>query len=1170
MLNPYIAGAPVVEPSMFFGRQDVFEWIERSLTGKYVNHILVIHGQRRVGKTSVLKQIPNFLPKDYIQVFFDLQGRTDTMLDRFLWWVAREIARVLKQEHNLAIPTPDLAAFTGDTETLIANFLPEIRSLLGDRRLLLTFDEFDTLEQHTVRETLAKPLIDYLRRLFDLEGLNLIFSIGSSGHKLENMQAAYTDFFKTALYRKISFLEKEDCTRLITQPVKDLVEYEDKAVEGIFAVTAGHPYFTQLVCHELFSQCQKTDRWLITRDDVRAILDDVIERGTVNLKFTWDEAASLEKWMLACLAQSEKAHTNQELADLVRRQKVRFSESDFNSALIHLRDKDVLSNDNRFVVYLLHRWLQKNRPLERVREELAEINPIADRYIEIGEEYRGIGQTGKALESFLQALTVDARNFKAQLAIAAIYQEQQDYENAAAAFDKALGLDEEDVNARAGFCDSNLALGDQAKTKGDLNRARECYLRALEINPEHNGARQRMAGLFSGMAEVELASGNGEKALMGFKEALHYTPEDETLRKRYAEVQAQQLDLALAKLTQSSRQAASTGDWIGAIESITEALRLAPERTDLVETLEGLKKAHIEAQLSQLRERTRAATAAERWEEAEITLQEYLAMNPADAVEAQETLNQVQLQKSLNLFYGEAQAAMAAHEYQKAVTLLKRVILQDETYKEAARLLAVAIEGQRKEKGKTRTVFLSGKLWYGAAGVLVLLVLVFFGVQFGPAWVNQLGIFNPPAVDLSEVETTPALIPTRKSEPTPLPTVTASGQPEQEFNQSVFKILSETAPTFEDDFSSIKPEWSDAPVSISFKDQSLILHSAPGQSGAITQEKAIAGKDFVLSFDFKCNPQSDTTSPINLKVVFRQSRDSWNAFTLNMNPQGDPHWAVYDTQKELAEGEISLSLDGWNNLTVAAENGMAAFYINNQNLATTLIQPYFSPYLTINLDANMEVDLAIDNLKFWRLGAQNQWIAEVAEPLFTKAAGKSPTYQNDFSTPSEDFKLEGTYKYEDSSLVLDSTGGFASGFDSPSPIDGETFVLQFDLTPWYPKGPTMGASLDFSLKSGTSRASLYIGLDDPTSNQGSNHWALYEDDRLIDQGDYYGLVPNATNQFLFVVQQDQIGFYLNGAYQTHINGVLPFALFNNFHVFAKEKGEIAVAIDNLKFWRFDQ
>ena len=35
MVNPYIAGAPVTEAKMFFGREDVFNWIQNSLTGRY-------------------------------------------------------------------------------------------------------------------------------------------------------------------------------------------------------------------------------------------------------------------------------------------------------------------------------------------------------------------------------------------------------------------------------------------------------------------------------------------------------------------------------------------------------------------------------------------------------------------------------------------------------------------------------------------------------------------------------------------------------------------------------------------------------------------------------------------------------------------------------------------------------------------------------------------------------------------------------------------------------------------------------------------------------------------------------------------------------------------------------------------------------------------------------
>ena len=589
LLNPYIAGAPVVEPSMFFGRHDVFQWIEHSLEGKFVNHILVIHGQRRVGKTSVLKQIPNFLPKTYMQVFFDLQGRTSTTLDRFLWWMAREISRVLKQEHNLVVAVPEREEFTRDPEILLTQFLPGLLPLLGERRLLLTFDEFDTLEQPEVRDMLAKPLILTLRRMFELEKLSFIFSIGSSGHKLENMQASYTDFFKTALYRKISFLGREDCFQLITRPVSEVLEYEAKARQRIYETTAGHPYFTQLVCHELFSLCQKTGKRSLSAEDVDGILDDVIERGTVNLKFTWDEASSLEKWVMACLAStagSPQPPSGSPLAggrevvgsalaggrvlaalkERLHEQRVRYSEPDLNAALIHLRDKDVLGEDNRFVIYLLQRWLAKNRPLDRVREELVEVNPIANRYIEIGEEFSSRGQAARAIESFKQALAVDPLNLKAQVGIAHVHLEKKDHLAAMHAFEQALSIDDEDVSTRSGLCEACLALGDAASETLDWEGAQGYYRRMLAVNPEHTEARQHLAQVYCQQAEAALNDQQDEPALGFYQQALRVTPEDEALQQRIRQLQGLMTDKAISAVLAESQGEATAGKWAAAIE----------------------------------------------------------------------------------------------------------------------------------------------------------------------------------------------------------------------------------------------------------------------------------------------------------------------------------------------------------------------------------------------------------------------------------------------------------------------------------------------------------------------------------------------------------------------------------------------------------------------------
>ena len=627
IMNPYIAGAPVTEARMFFGREDVFDWIEKSLGGQYADHILVVHGQRRVGKTSVLKQLGNRLPEKYIPVFFDLQGRTHTTLHHFLWWLARETARVLKQERGIEIPSPDKDDFARDPEFFENVFLPGLQPVLGGTSLLFTFDEFDNLEESDVREELARPLTDYLRRLMGRGEINFIYSIGSSGRKLENMQAAYTEFFKTALYKKISFLSREQTHGLVTRPVEGVIEYDSAAVERIYTIACGHPYFTQLTCHELFARCQRTGQRSIALADVDAILDDVVERGTVNLKFVWDEASDIEKWSLAALAQLEKGE-NRLLADYLGKQRVRFSESDLTSALLHLREKDVLTPANGFVIHLLRLWLQKNRPIEQVREELTEANPIANRYIEIGQEFKDAGQFDKAIESFRDALNISANNLQAQVNIALAYAAQGQLEQAVIEFEKALAIDDEDVTSRAGMCDAHLALGDAAMKKGKTKEAVLSYQRVLEINAEHLEARQRMAELSRQRAEKALTGGRDEEALGAFSEALKFTPEDAALLVRVEKVRAEKKTRVLnAQFARSDKEAAAR-NWDKAILALNEALEIAPGETSILERIEKVKEKQRRGQLEAILAKVEAAEKGGRWDTAIAGLNEYLRVQP--------------------------------------------------------------------------------------------------------------------------------------------------------------------------------------------------------------------------------------------------------------------------------------------------------------------------------------------------------------------------------------------------------------------------------------------------------------------------------------------------------------------------------------------------------------
>src|ERR687886_1521552 len=102
-INPYIAGNPVTGPEMFFGREDVFAFVRQALTGKHRDNAIILYGQRRTGKTSVLYQMHRHINASgaaprYLCIFIDLHGLALDGLDGFLYELASYITRTLRRD----------------------------------------------------------------------------------------------------------------------------------------------------------------------------------------------------------------------------------------------------------------------------------------------------------------------------------------------------------------------------------------------------------------------------------------------------------------------------------------------------------------------------------------------------------------------------------------------------------------------------------------------------------------------------------------------------------------------------------------------------------------------------------------------------------------------------------------------------------------------------------------------------------------------------------------------------------------------------------------------------------------------------------------------------------------------------------------------------------------
>jgi len=410
LVNPYIAGSPVSGAEMFFGREDVFDFVSQTLTGRHRDQVIVLYGQRRTGKTSVLYQMHRHLSPSYLCIFVDLHGLALNGLDGFLWDLANHIRRALRREYALELPRMDKTDFLSDPRNNFEEvFLNQVWAVAGDKHLLLMMDEAVRLQEQVQAGKLEHEIFEYLRHLMQhTDRLNFLFSIGSG---LEEMEKEYALLFNVALYKKISFLDEAAAVALVTDPVKEHYHLSTAAINHLLAITSRHPYFTQLICHSLFNQWQREQVPTLTVADVDATLDEVVERGLAVLKFVWEESKPAERAILAgmstAMGENNRPVSAKDIANAWAKLNVTIPRSDMVTAIRALIARDVITGDDRyrFTVDLQHRWIRQYERLEWVEEEIAATIVEWDRQLEEEKQLRPIATppltSGLPLRSWL-------------------------------------------------------------------------------------------------------------------------------------------------------------------------------------------------------------------------------------------------------------------------------------------------------------------------------------------------------------------------------------------------------------------------------------------------------------------------------------------------------------------------------------------------------------------------------------------------------------------------------------------------------------------------------------------------------------------------------------------------------------------------------------------------
>ena len=390
--NPYIVGNPLVSEEGFFGRQDILRWVERSLR-KSTNNSLVLYGQPRIGKTSILLQLQQRLSQGHFcPVYFELMEQASRRFGDLLSDLAEKIAQ------TAGFTPPPFSQGNDRADWFQNQFLPAWLGQLGSgQRAVLLFDEFDTLNYSEQPEmppdAAARVFVPYVCRLMEVEPrLAFVFVVG---RQIDDWPRNLRARFRASLSKEVWVLGKRDARNLIrTAERHGTLRFTDESVSRILTLTSGHPYFTQLLCYCLWdilhakgaASCPVAEC-----RDVDAAVPVALERGEHNFEWIWAGLSPAER--IAGTAAAESAEEcesvpRQEIEQALVHYAPRLNTPSVTAALGTLAKRRILirkrNGSYRFAVQLLCIWL-RSKKLSTIKDELNRIDPVANVDFKAGE-----------------------------------------------------------------------------------------------------------------------------------------------------------------------------------------------------------------------------------------------------------------------------------------------------------------------------------------------------------------------------------------------------------------------------------------------------------------------------------------------------------------------------------------------------------------------------------------------------------------------------------------------------------------------------------------------------------------------------------------------------------------------------------------------------------------
>lgn len=364
---------PVDNEEELYGRESLLKKLIALTNNSRRVGSAYITGQKRVGKTSIANAISNILKENgFIVVYFEGDFINSTP-EATIQYLGKKICRVVKRQDpkvaDITIPT-----FDRDLSPA-RDFLDEVVEI-SDRRIVIILDEFDEISPKlydsndmadalfmALRNTSSRPNIGFI--LVGGEKMKLIFE--SQGMQLNKWKPFAVDYFDFS----------QDYRDIILRPVEKILEYDKKSLRLIYEMTAGNPYFTNMLCGEIFNEAISRRDLFITEAEVNRAIEITISNARANtFQHFWDDGVDKRlghevdkrirrRHLLIAIRDVANTSSIASLEDILEHKlAVRYDHTLVEYELDDFVKRNILISDSpgryRFKVQLFHKWLEEH------------------------------------------------------------------------------------------------------------------------------------------------------------------------------------------------------------------------------------------------------------------------------------------------------------------------------------------------------------------------------------------------------------------------------------------------------------------------------------------------------------------------------------------------------------------------------------------------------------------------------------------------------------------------------------------------------------------------------------------------------------------------------------------------------------------------------------------